>query len=74
MQLTVTPYVTSTIPIIATIAGGPIIGAATYAVDKLVGGSIDRLNSYHYLLQGPWANPTLVSLDDEEKKKSHKQS
>ena len=60
MELTVTPYVTSTIPIIATIAGGPIIGAATYAIDQLFGSSIDRLNAYHYVLQGSWSHPVLT--------------
>jgi uncharacterized protein (TIGR02099 family) len=60
--IVVTPYVTSTIPIIATIAGGPIAGVAAYAVDKLVSSGTD-LTAYTYYLTGPWSNPKLVNAN-----------
>ncbi|MFN3234948.1 MAG: YhdP family protein [Gammaproteobacteria bacterium] len=58
LNLLVTPYVTSTLPIIATIAGGPIAGIATYAFDKLISSS--KITSYKYLLKGSWDHPVLV--------------
>jgi uncharacterized protein (TIGR02099 family) len=69
LYLVVTPYVTSSLPLIATLAGGPIAGVATYAFDKLAAGSIAKFTSYKYLLRGPWAKPQLISLDLEPVKK-----
>ena len=69
LYLVVTPYVTSSLPLIATLAGGPIAGVATYAFDKLAAGSIAKFTSYKYLLRGPWAQPQLISLDLEPVKK-----
>lgn len=63
VNLIVTPYLTSTLPIIATLIGGPIAGAATYAVDKIASKGIDQLTSYRYLLNGTWADPKLTNLD-----------
>ncbi|MES2205144.1 MAG: DUF3971 domain-containing protein [Pseudomonadota bacterium] len=69
LYLVVTPYVTSSLPLIATLAGGPIAGVATYAFDKIAAGSIAKFTSYKYLLRGPWAKPQLISLDLEAEKK-----
>lgn len=74
LYIVVTPYVTSMLPIIATIAGGPIVGVATYAFDKLASGSIAKFTSYKYLLRGPWAEPQLISLDLEAEKKPEKKN
>jgi uncharacterized protein (TIGR02099 family) len=63
INLVVMPYITSTLPIIATLIGGPIAGAATYAVDKIASKGIDQLTSYRYLLNGTWADPKLLNLD-----------
>lgn len=69
LYLVVTPYVTSSLPLIATLAGGPIAGVATYAFDKIAASSIAKYTSYRYLLRGPWAQPQLISLDLEAEKK-----
>lgn len=69
LYLVVTPYVTSSLPLIATLAGGPIAGVATYAFDKIAAGSIAKFTSYKYLLRGPWTQPQLISLDLEAEKK-----
>jgi uncharacterized protein (TIGR02099 family) len=70
LRLVVTPYVTSTIPLIATLAGGPIAGVAAYAFDKIAEGSIAKFTAYHYLLVGPWSQPTLIDLDEQAKQKA----
>lgn len=69
LYLVVTPYVTSSLPLLATLAGGPIAGVATYAFDKIAAGSIAKFTSYKYLLRGPWTQPQLISLDLEAEKK-----
>ena len=72
LYLVVTPYVTSSLPLIATLAGGPIAGVATYAFDKIAASSIAKFTSYKYLLRGPWTQPQLISLDLEAEKKPEK--
>lgn len=60
----VIPHITSSIPIIATIAGGPIIGAATYIVNKIFSPSVNQIASSYYQLTGSWKKPkiTLVRI------------
>ncbi len=67
LRLTVTPYVTSSLPLIATLAGGPIAGVATYAFDKIAASSIAEFTAYHYSLTGPWSQPKLIDLDEQAK-------
>ena len=74
LYLVVTPYVTSSLPLIATLAGGPIAGVATYAFDKIAAGSIAKFTSYKYLLRGPWTQPQLISLDLEAEKTPEKKN
>lgn len=63
--LSVTPYVTSSIPIAATLlTGQPLIGLAALAVDKIVSSQVSRLTTYYYSITGPWDNPAWKSLDD----------
>lgn len=74
LTLTVTPYLTSTVPVLAAFAGGPIVGVAAYAVNKLAGSAVDELTSYHYLLHGPWSKPELVDLAQEKAKNAGQQN
>lgn len=73
LTLTVTPYLTSTVPVLAAFAGGPIVGVAAYAVNKLAGSAVAELTSYHYLLHGPWSKPELVDLAQDKTKNSAEQ-
>jgi len=66
--LTVNPHVSATIPIIATIAGGPVAGVAAYAVDKLVDTGVKTVNGNTYLLTGSWDNPKLTNMNDLRKR------
>jgi uncharacterized protein (TIGR02099 family) len=67
--VTVTPNVSSTLPVAGVVAGGPIglgVGAAILLVDKiaddLFGKEIVNLVSYNYSLTGPWAEPELKTI------------
>jgi len=65
--VTITPNVSSTLPLAGAVAGGPIglgVGTAILLVDKLAGALFDKnivnLISYSYYLTGPWDYPELT--------------
>ncbi len=63
LTLSVTPYVTSSIPVAATlITGQPVIGIAAWAVDKVISSSVSKATTYFYAVSGPWSNPTWNSV------------
>lgn len=57
LVLTVTPHVTGSIPIVATIVGGPVAGAIAFAADRLVGGEVQKIAAKTYQVTGSWAKP-----------------
>lgn len=70
-NLSITPYVTSSIPIAATLlsAGNPLVGAAAFAVSSLIGSQVSKVVTYYYVVTGPWNNPSwkLVNSPTTEK-------
>ena len=54
LQVQVLPYVTSSIPIIAAVIGGPVIGAATYVADKLATPALSHAAEKNVHLKGEW--------------------
>ncbi len=57
--LSVTPYVTSSIPVAATLlTGQPVIGLAAWAVNNVIGGQVSKVATYYYNVSGSWTNPT----------------
>jgi uncharacterized protein YhdP len=55
--LSVTPYVTSSLPVVATIAGGPLVGAATWVVNAVVSHQVSKVATYQYEVTGSWDHP-----------------
>lgn len=55
----ITPKIGSGVAIAGAVAGGPLVGAAVYVVDKLSGGGVDRLGRYSYRIEGPWEAPDI---------------
>ena len=60
LVMSITPYVTSSLPIVATIATGfnPIAGVATWLIDKAVSQGVSNVATYHYTVTGPWSKPS----------------
>jgi len=58
-RVTVTPHVTSSLPIAGAIAGGPGVGAAILFMQKILQPKIDRMTRYHYRVTGSWDNPVI---------------
>ena len=57
--VTVTPLITSSIPLAGAIAAGPAVGAALFVAQKLVGKQLDKITQRQYLVTGPWDNPVI---------------
>jgi uncharacterized protein (TIGR02099 family) len=55
--VTVTPRVSSTLPIAGAIAGGPAVGAAVFLADKLIGDKVNRITRVKYHVTGSWDDP-----------------
>jgi uncharacterized protein (TIGR02099 family) len=66
--VTVTPQVSSTLPIAGAIAGGPAVGAAVFLADKLVGDRVNRLTSVRYHVTGSWDKPVYSRLKKDKAK------
>ncbi len=61
LQMKVVPHVTSTVPVVATVVGGPLVGAATWAATKLASPLLNKVTAYHYEVTGPWDKPVITS-------------
>lgn len=59
VDLHISPHITASLPIVATIAGGPIAGLATWAASKIISQSMQTVTGYTYKVTGPWLNPDL---------------
>lgn len=64
--VTVTPQVSSTLPIAGAIAGGPAIGAAVFLADKLVGDKFNRITRIQYQVVGSWDEPVYKKLEQRD--------
>lgn len=62
-NLQVQPHVTGSLPVIAAIVGTPIIGAVTWAVNKVVlSPLVGQLMESSYHVSGTWAKPSVKDL------------
>ena len=58
LKLSVTPYVTASLPMVATIAtANPLAGLATWVVGSVVSHAVSRVATYTYSVTGSWDNP-----------------
>lgn len=71
IDLKVSPYVTSSLPLIATIAGGPLAGVATWAVSKIARSGIEQVVSYYYHITGTWEHPKIIELKKDNSNSTH---
>jgi uncharacterized protein YhdP len=56
-NVVVEPKIGSSVALASAVAGGPVVGAAVFLVDRIAGNAIDRLGRYGYRVTGAWSNP-----------------
>jgi len=57
IMMSVTPYVTGSIPVVAAIAVNPLIGVAAWAVEKIASQAVSSATTHRYIIKGKWDNP-----------------
>ncbi len=62
LRLFIAPNLTSSIPIVATIAGGPIVGGVAWIINKMVTPEVQRIAHYTYLVSGTWDKPVIKNV------------
>ncbi len=68
--LTVTPRLDTTLPIAGAIAGGPAAGVAVLLAQQLFSEELKDIQSFQYVIIGPWDNPQVIRKKN--RSKSHK--
>lgn len=66
LTLHVTPHVTASLPIAATIIGGPIAGIASLAVNSVVSAAVSTVATHQYNVKGKWSNPKWDTVEPEK--------
>ncbi len=64
---TVTPSISTTIPLTGALAGGPAVGAALLIIQKIVGKQVDKVSTTKYTITGSWDNPSIDELVQDTK-------
>lgn len=67
-QVTVTPEISTALPVAGAIAGGPAVGVALLLAQRIMGNEVNKLSRFQYRVEGPWEKPRIqrVSKQDEE--------
>lgn len=69
LDLKVSPHITASLPVVATIAGGPIAGIATWVASKIINQSMQKISGYTYKVSGPWRQPVVQQVSIIKKRK-----
>ena len=62
VDLQISPHITASLPVVATIAGGPIAGVATWLASKLINRGMHKISGYTYKVSGPWLDPVVQQV------------
>jgi len=65
--VTVTPHLSTGLPVAAALAGGPAVGAAVLVAQQLMGKQLEKITRYQYEVVGPWDDPTITRIDTRPK-------
>ncbi|KTC84187.1 transmembrane protein [Legionella brunensis] len=69
LDLKVNPHITASLPVVATIAGGPIAGIATWVASKIINQGMQKISGYTYKISGPWRQPVVQQVKIIKKRK-----
>jgi uncharacterized protein (TIGR02099 family) len=62
LDLRISPHVTASLPVVATIAGGPIVGIAAWVASKIINKGMQKISGYTYKISGPWKQPVVQQV------------
>ena len=62
LNLKISPHITASLPVVATIAGGPVAGVAAWVANKIINQSMQKISGYSYKISGPWNEPVVQQL------------
>ena len=62
LQARVSPAVGGSVSLATAVLGGPVAGAASYLLQKLLKNPLDRVLTYEYSIEGSWDDPQIKSL------------
>lgn len=65
-HVVITPELGSGVAIASAVIGGPLVGAAVFAVQELLKKPIQKFSSIGYTLKGSWDNPTIAEPNAHE--------
>lgn len=60
--VSVTPHVTANLPVLATLAGGPVAGVVTLVANQLLSPAVNKLAMRYYNIKGSWHQPIIQQL------------
>ncbi|KTD67445.1 transmembrane protein [Legionella steelei] len=63
LNLKISPHITASLPVVATIAGGPVAGVAAWVANKIINQSMQKISGYSYKISGPWNEPVVQQLN-----------
>ena len=63
IDLHISPHITASLPLVATIAGGPVAGIAVWAASKIINQGMQQVTGYTYKISGPWLNPVVKQVN-----------
>lgn len=70
LSLHVMPHITASLPVVATIAGGPVAGIATWVANKIINQGMEKISGYTYDVSGPWDEPVVQQVHIYKKPKN----
>ena len=68
LNLNISPHITASLPVVATIAGGPVAGVAVWVANNIITQGIQKISGYGYKITGPWNKPVIQQLSIVKKK------
>lgn len=72
LKVEVDPHLTSSLPVVATLVGGPVVGAVTWAANKMVGNMVShQLAHYQYQITGDWSKPLVKPIQENQSGDEH---
>ncbi|WP_423063650.1 YhdP family protein [Candidiatus Paracoxiella cheracis] len=62
LELNIVPNITSSLPLIVGIAGGPIAGAIAWIANKILAPQLGKAAQINYRITGPWTKPHIIKI------------